>query len=115
MLYTVFGFMVIVASILLILIVVIQNSKGGGLSSTFGASNLTAMVGSRRAGQDIEKFTWYFAGGMMLLCFMATISQSSGTVQEAESLGTIMEAPSALPAPAAAPQPATPPVGGAPQ
>lgn len=114
MLYTVFGFLVIIAAILLTLVVVIQNSKGGGLSSTFGASNLTAMVGSRRAGQDIEKFTWYFAAGMMALCFLATISQGSGTVQETNTLGTIMDAP-APPVTAPAPQPVTPPNGGAPQ
>jgi preprotein translocase subunit SecG len=45
----IFGILSIVAAILLILIVVVQNSKGGGLSNALGASNITNVIGSRRA------------------------------------------------------------------
>lgn len=106
MLYTIFAFLAIIAAILLTLIVVVQNSKGGGLSSTFGASNLTNMVGTRRVTQDIEKFTWYFLAAMFVLAFLANVTQSSRVVTQESSLGTIMEAPA--PPPVA---PATPPGG----
>lgn len=72
MIYTLFGILAVVVSVLLILIVLVQNSKGGGLSSTFGASNISSMVGNRRAAQDVEKFTWYLAAGLLVACFMTS-------------------------------------------
>jgi preprotein translocase subunit SecG len=103
MLYTIFAFLAIVSAILLTLIVVVQNSKGGGLSSTFGASNLTTMVGTRRVTQDIEKFTWYLLAAMFILAFLANVTNAGTAVAESQSLGTIMEAP--------APPPIAPPSG----
>lgn len=70
-LYAIFGALSIIGSVLLVLVVIVQNSKGGGLSSTFGASNLTSMIGTRRATQDIEKITWYLAFGLMVVSFIA--------------------------------------------
>jgi preprotein translocase subunit SecG len=91
-----FGILAIVAAILLILIVVVQNSKGGGLSSALGASNITNMIGSRRATQDIEKFTWYLVGAMMLMAFMANVSGGGKSVQSADSFESLLNAPSAV-------------------
>jgi preprotein translocase subunit SecG len=116
MLYTIFAFLSIVSAILLTLIVVVQNSKGGGLSSTFGASNLTNMIGTRRATQDIEKFTWYLLAGMFILSFLANVTNSTQVVSEQTNLGTIMEAPAPPPVAPAAPSGAPGlPTGGAPQ
>jgi preprotein translocase subunit SecG len=115
MLYTIFGFLAIVSAILLTLIVVVQNSKGGGLSSTFGASNLTSMIGTRRVTQDIEKFTWYLLAALFILAFLANVTNAGKAAVEQASLGTIMEAPAA---PAVAPSVPTPqpvPVGDGPQ
>ena len=86
----IFAILAILASLLLILVVVIQNSKGGGLSSTFGASNLTNMIGNRRATQDIEKVTWYLITGVMVICFMATIFSSGGRQVQEDSLGNLL-------------------------
>lgn len=80
----------ILASLLLILVVVIQNSKGGGLSSTFGANNLSSMIGNRRATQDIEKVTWYLITGVMVISFVAAFFASSGNVQSEGSLGNLL-------------------------
>ncbi|MEM0998373.1 MAG: preprotein translocase subunit SecG [Bacteroidota bacterium] len=117
MLYTVFAFLSILSAILLTLIVVIQNSKGGGLSSTFGASNLTNMIGTRRATQDIEKFTWYLLAAMFIFSFMANVTNKTQVVTSETNLSSIMEAPSAPPV---APNPGAGvpqglPNGGAPQ
>ena len=80
----------ILASLLLILVVVIQNSKGGGLSSTFGANNLSSMIGNRRATQDIEKVTWYLITGVMVISFVAAFFASSGNVQTQDSLNNLL-------------------------
>lgn len=97
-----------VASILLILVVIVQNSKGGGLSNTFGASNLSSMIGNRRAAQDVEKFTWYLIGGLMVISFVASVTISSGPVMESTSFGSLLEG-----VPAAQAQPAAQPGTGA--
>jgi preprotein translocase subunit SecG len=98
----IFGILAIVAAILLILIVVVQNSKGGGLSNALGASNITNMIGTRRATQDIEKFTWYLVAAMMVMAFMANVTGNGRTVKTADSFESMLNAPSA---PAAAPAP----------
>ena len=86
-----FAIVAMICAVLLILVIVVQNSKGGGLSSTFGASNLSNMIGNRRAAQDIEKFTWYLISGLFVISFVAAISVSSGPVVETESFGSILE------------------------
>ena len=96
----VFGILAIVAAILLILIVVVQNSKGGGLSNALGASNITNMIGTRRATQDIEKFTWYLVAAMMLMAFMANVTGNGNIVKQADSFESLLSAPIA-PAPEA--------------
>ena len=67
-----FGFICILLAIALIFVVVIQNSKGGGLSSTLGGS-AQQMLGARRSTEYIEKITWYLAGGLALVAFLANI------------------------------------------
>jgi len=96
-----------VASVLLILVIVVQNSKGGGLSNTFGASNLSSMIGNRRAAQDIERFTWYLISGLMVISFVASVTVSSGPVQESASFGNLLEG-----VPAAQAQPTGQPTNG---
>ena len=100
--YFIFGLLALVAAVLLILIVMVQNSKGGGLSNTFGASNLTNVIGTRRASQDIEKFTWYLVAAVMVLSFLANVTQSSAGVAETESFESMMsKSQTQQPAPAA--------------
>ena len=70
----VFGILAIILALALILVVVIQNSKGGGLSSAFGASSLSNVVGARRSAQEIEKITWWLIGIVMVVAFVANVS-----------------------------------------
>lgn len=91
----VFGILAMVAAVLLVLIVVVQNSKGGGLSGALGASNLTNMIGTRRATQDIEKYTWYLLAGVLVLAFMANVTLTGSTgVKASSNLESLMNAPS---------------------
>lgn len=72
------GVIALLIAAILTFLVLIQNSKGGGLSSAFGASNISSMVGARRAAQDIEKFTWYMAAALAVVAFVANIFVNTG-------------------------------------
>ena len=64
--YTAISVLIFIICVLLILIVLVQNSKGGG----FASSN--QIMGVRKTTDFLEKATWTLAGGMMILCVLAT-------------------------------------------
>ena len=63
--YTLFIVLFVVIAIAMILIVLVQESKGGGLASSFSASN--QIMGVRKTTDIIEKLTWGFAVAMVVL------------------------------------------------
>lgn len=63
--YIVFIVLVVIVAILLIGIVLIQKSKGGGLSSQFGAGN--QVLGVRGTNTFLEKTTWTLAALILVL------------------------------------------------
>ncbi|MBK6266248.1 preprotein translocase subunit SecG [Marivirga sp. S37H4] len=65
--------LIILVSILLVLVVLAQNSKGGGLTSQFGGSGATQIVGVKRTGDILEKITWVLAISLMLLALTSSI------------------------------------------
>ena len=79
-------------------VVLVQNSKGGGLSSSFAASN--QIMGVRKTTDFIEKLTWGLA------VFMVVISIAAAYVLPSATHGTSEQAtnPYNMPAGAAAPQ-----------
>lgn len=69
-----YGFIIgiiIFISVLLVLIVLVQNPKGGGLASTFSASN--QFMGVKRTADFVEKATWGLAAGAIFLSVIATM------------------------------------------
>ena len=54
-------------SIILVLVVLAQNSKGGGLTSQFGGSGTSQLMGVKKTGDILEKMTWGLAIALMLL------------------------------------------------
>lgn len=64
--YIVLISIIIFVCVLLILVVLAQNPKGGGLSSQFGGST-SQLVGVKRSGDLLEKFTWAFAIALVVL------------------------------------------------
>jgi len=64
---------------LLILVVLMQNSKGGGISSQFGAA--TQIMGVRRGADVIEKATWTLA--ILLLVFSLLMTPKTGVSADA--------------------------------
>ena len=57
--YTVLVVLIVILAILMCLVVLIQESKGGGLASSFSASN--QIMGVRKTTDVIEKVTWGLA------------------------------------------------------
>ena len=53
--------LIVISAILLVLVVLAQNSKGGGLSSQFGGSGASNMIGVKKTSDLLEKMTWGFA------------------------------------------------------
>jgi preprotein translocase subunit SecG len=56
----------IFSSVLLVLVVLAQNSKGGGLSSQFGGSGASNLIGVKKTGDLLERLTWGFAIAIMV-------------------------------------------------
>ncbi len=111
--------LVILVGVLLGAIVLIQNPKGGGLSGSFGGVG-QQLLGARRSSDIIEKLTWGFAGGLLLLCLVSarfigtTATTTTGTTTAPSEMQT-QTSKQAPVAPAIAPVPAADqPAGGAP-
>ena len=65
-------FLVLVC-ILLMGVILIQSSKGGGLSGTFGGSNVTSMFGARRTSDFLQKATIVMAVIFMLTSLLMNL------------------------------------------
>ncbi|UPL51097.1 preprotein translocase subunit SecG [Hymenobacter sublimis] len=59
--------LILLVCLLLALVVLAQNPKGGGISSQFGAGGAAQLMGVKRTGDLLEKLTWGFAIGLMIL------------------------------------------------
>ncbi|UOQ51903.1 preprotein translocase subunit SecG [Hymenobacter cellulosivorans] len=66
MYYALIGLILFVC-LLLALVVLAQNPKGGGLSSQFGSGGAANLMGVKRTGDLLERLTWGFAIGLMVL------------------------------------------------
>lgn len=72
MLYNLFIVIIVLTSVLMCGIVLIQESKGGGLASSFSASN--QFMGVRKTTSALEKATWTLAIALVLLSVVASYS-----------------------------------------
>ena len=59
--------LVIISSVLMVLVVLAQNSKGGGLSSQFGGSGTSNLIGVKKTGDLLEKITWGLGIAILVL------------------------------------------------
>lgn len=71
--FKLFIILAIVVAILLILMVLIQNSKGGGLSSQFGGSGASQVIGVKKTTDLLEKVTWVLAILVMALSMSSSL------------------------------------------
>ena len=98
--YTLVISLIILLSILLVLVILAQNSKGGGLSSQFGGSSASNIIGVKKTGDLLEKLTWGFVIGIMVLCLTTNfigVNQGGGTNDIPERAGE--HAPANVPPP----------------
>ena len=65
--YTLVISLIILFAVLLVLVILAQNSKGGGLTSQFGGSTASNIIGVKKTGDLLEKLTWGFIIGIMIL------------------------------------------------
>ncbi len=59
--------LITITAILLVLVVLAQNSKGGGLTSQFGGSGASQLMGVKRTTDLLEKITWGLAIALVIL------------------------------------------------
>jgi preprotein translocase subunit SecG len=59
--------LIIGIAVLLILVILAQNSKGGGLSSQFGGSGASQVMGVKKTSDFLEKATWTLAISLLFL------------------------------------------------
>src|SRR5436190_23068715 len=69
--------LIILFCILLVLVILAQNSKGGGLSSQFGGSSASNIIGVKKTGDLLEKLTWGFVVGIIVLTLSTNFMDSS--------------------------------------
>jgi preprotein translocase subunit SecG len=110
----------LIVCVLLILVVLVQDSKGGGLSSSFGASN--QILGVRKTTDFLEKATWFLAIGLLILSLGSAAFIKSGVQTGSENSSSISKQRAdtkTVPGPGQEQQqqapPQTPPANNAPQ
>ncbi len=86
MLFKLFIILAIVVAILLILIVLVQNSKGGGLSSQFGGSGASQVIGVKKTTDLLEKVTWVMAILLLALSMSSSLMIPGGGVPDNANL-----------------------------
>jgi preprotein translocase subunit SecG len=96
--YTLIIAFIILFAVLLVLVILAQNSKGGGLTSQFGGSSASNIIGVKKTGDLLEKLTWGFIIAIMVLCLttnFVTSNRGSGTNDVLERAGE--QAPANVP------------------
>jgi preprotein translocase subunit SecG len=106
--FTLLTILAIIVCLLLILFILIQNPKGGGLSSSFGASN--QIMGVQKTGDFLERSTWGLSIALLVICLsMKIFAPSVG--RDAEPLEIqkqLQRSPNSSSTPVNSPRPFTP-------
>ncbi|MFY0674866.1 MAG: preprotein translocase subunit SecG [Bacteroidia bacterium] len=63
---------IIVAALLLWVVILVQNPKGGGISSQFGGSSVTNIIGAKQSVDVIEKATWVLGIAVVVLVVLSS-------------------------------------------
>jgi preprotein translocase subunit SecG len=91
--------LIVIVAVLLILVVLAQNPKGGGLSSQFGGSGTTQLMGVKKTGDLLEKLTWGFAIALLVLSISTNFIQpeENGDVLSSPNIDNAQNAQPAIP------------------
>ncbi len=77
--FTVVIALAIIVCALLILVILAQNPKGGGLSSQFGGSGTSQIMGVKKTTDLLEKITWTLAITLFFLSLSTKLIISNST------------------------------------
>ena len=69
--YTFLISFILFLAVLLVLVILAQNSKGGGLTSQFGGSSASNIIGVKKTGDLLEKLTWGLSIAVMVLSLLS--------------------------------------------
>ena len=65
--------LIAITAVLLVLVVLAQNSKGGGVSSQFGGSGASQLMGVKRTTDLLEKITWGLGITLVILTLVTNL------------------------------------------
>src|SRR5688500_15493721 len=85
--YTLVISLIIFFAVLLVLVILAQNAKGGGLTSQFGGSTASNIIGVKKTGDLLEKLTWSF----IILIMALTLSTNFITPNRGGSTNDILD------------------------
>lgn len=85
--------LIIFFAFLLVLVILAQNSKGGGLTSQFGGSAASNIIGVKKTGDLLEKLTWSFIIAIMVLSLSTSFIRPQDSAPTNDILDRAGEAP----------------------
>ncbi|MFK7030730.1 preprotein translocase subunit SecG [Flavobacterium oreochromis] len=94
--FTIFLVLITIVCFLLVVVIMVQNPKGGGLSSTFGSSQM--MGGVQKTTDFLDKSTWYLAGALLVLILLSSLSFNGTNSDTGSKLIDESALPAAIPA-----------------
>lgn len=83
--------LILVVCVLLVLVILAQNSKGGGLTSQFGGSGASNMIGVKKTGDLLERLTWGFIIVIFVLSIGTTMVKTERGVSTDEFIDRAQE------------------------
>jgi preprotein translocase subunit SecG len=87
--YTFLISLALFTAFLLVLVILAQNSKGGGLTSQFGGSGASNIMGVKKTGDLLERLTWGFVIGIMVIALSTNIVQPTIGAQTEDVLDRV--------------------------
>jgi preprotein translocase subunit SecG len=95
--------LILIIAVLLVLVVLAQNPKGGGLSSQFGGSGASNIIGVKKTTDLLEQLTWGFAIAIMVFSLAFNVLADKPNSGEIESPNLDRTAPAQQELPAIEP------------
>lgn len=94
--FTIFLVLITIVCFLLIVVIMVQNPKGGGLSSTFGSSQM--LGGVQKTTDFLDKSTWYLGATLIALILLSSLSFTGSNSDTGSKVIDETALPSAIPA-----------------
>jgi preprotein translocase subunit SecG len=87
--YTFLISLALFSAFLLVLVILAQNSKGGGLTSQFGGSGASNIMGVKKTGDLLERLTWGFVVAIMVIALSTNLVTPTGAGQTEDVLDRV--------------------------